>query len=136
MSKEIQDELVAGAIRGRVTESEYLELVRDLVKYNNYEMSYVFNNKFKAIFDYSIYSINCLCNNPTAQAVSQSQMGRIHGKQLDDLYSALRLQRTLVDSSESYAKQIVPVHFQPSQDAITPILNSRLGKLVAEAQAL
>jgi hypothetical protein len=119
LTKEIQDEIVAYAIKGRVTEAEYLELLRDLIKHNNYELGHVFNNKFKPIFDYSIYSINCLTNNPTASVTksssptrgsSQNPLGRIHGKQLDDLISALKLQRTLTDSSEPYAKQIVTTH--------------------------
>lgn len=119
MSQDIQDELVATAIRGRVTEAEYLELLRDLMKHNNYDMAKVFNNKIKPIFDYSIYSINCLTNNPTASVTksssptrgsSQNPLGRIHGQQLVDLISAIKLQRDLTYSSEPYAKQIVKTH--------------------------
>jgi len=63
MTKELSDAIIETMKTGRVTESDYSEMVRYMIKFFNNDVACVLDNKFKRILDCSIYAINCLTNN-------------------------------------------------------------------------
>ena len=145
MTKELSDAIIDTMRMGRITESDYSEMVRYMIKFFNYDIAGVLNNKFKGILDYSVYAINCLTNNPFGSLERGNEkfpppvkpLGHITGKQLEDLISSMRLQKLIIDGAKNHAKQVCATHYQPALDSIAPVLaGSKLGKQYAEAGAL
>ena len=82
LTQDLSDLCVHTLLRGRITESEYSEIIRDLIKWKNNDMVAVIKkSNIKKIFDYSVYAINCLTNNPVTTAGSPIKpLGHIYGK--------------------------------------------------------
>jgi hypothetical protein len=68
LTRELKDTLVQTIYRSRITESEYSLLVRDLIKFTEFNLTAVFNSKLKNMFEYSIYALNCLTNNSSGNS--------------------------------------------------------------------
>jgi hypothetical protein len=65
LTKELKDTLVQTIYKSRITESEYSLLVRDLIKFTEFNLTAVFNTRLRNMYEFSIYSINSLTNNTT-----------------------------------------------------------------------
>ena len=143
MQLEIVDGLVEILIRGKVTETDYNEMMRDVIKVFNNDLISVFDTNLLTVLKKNISNINSLTNNGQAgkirvASVNKGQsrsisphkpIGHIPGKQLEDLISAIRLQRLIVENSSQFAKQVVYAHYQSSQEALTPMITKSANKL-------
>lgn len=113
MTSDLSDAIIDTLLKGKVKECEYINMIRDLIKFFDCDLNQVFKNNVRAIFDFTNHSINSLTGNkagnmgyevPLSTFMPTRSVGHIFGEQLEGLLSMLRLQRTLVESAHSLAK--------------------------------
>jgi hypothetical protein len=108
MTTELADAIIDTFRSGRISESDYSEMIRYMIKFFDNDVAGVLNNKFKGILDSIIYGINCLTNNPFGSLEKGTKefpptvkpIARLAGQQLENLSSALRLQKMIVDGAK------------------------------------
>ena len=120
------------AITRQVVQSNYIELLRDLMKHLAQGAAGLGVQNGKKLFEFSINAIR------TIMSAYESRGGHLFGNQLADIAALLKFQKNLVEGSEEAAKFIIPFHYADAMRALEAfklIKNSTLQLEVAAVKA-
>lgn len=100
------------AIKRSIVQSNFVEMLRDLMRHFNEGLTGITTTNGKQMFEYSINTVRNL------MSAFEQRGGHLFGHQLQDIMALLKLQKNMVEGSEAAAKYVIPYHYADALRAL------------------
>ena len=117
------------AIKYKVFQENFVEILRDLMRFFDKGITGIVTTKTQQLYEYSIKAMSVIMGGHSTQ-------GALHGNQLKDITAILKLQRQMVEGSDDAAKFIVPSHYKDAMKALELVKDVKNSKLQIHVEAL